>query len=93
MDSEKLSGRNQSNGCALVWVTIARDSESDYPFYPVVQLRKIRAGHLWCQITSSLTKLSLNVSSGSHCASEIVSSRVMVTHLLPYIRTIPMWGQ
>ncbi len=37
--------RNQGVGCALAWVTIARDSESDYPFYPVVQFRRIRAGH------------------------------------------------
>ncbi len=37
VDSEKLSGRNQSIGCALVWVPIARDSESNYPFYPVGQ--------------------------------------------------------
>ncbi len=35
MDSEKFSGRNQSIGCALAWVTIARDSESAYPFNPV----------------------------------------------------------
>ncbi len=32
MDNEKFSGRNQSIGCALVWVTIARDSESAYTF-------------------------------------------------------------
>ncbi len=56
-------------GClsALAWVTIARDSESDYPIYPVVQFRRIRAGHLWCQINSSLTELSLSVSNGSYC--------------------------
>ncbi len=29
-----LSGRNQSIGCAVVWVSIARDSESDHPFNP-----------------------------------------------------------
>ncbi len=28
MDSETFSGWNQSIGCALVWVTVARDSES-----------------------------------------------------------------
>ncbi len=93
MDSEKFSGRNQSVGCALAWVAIARDSESDYPFYPVVQFRRIRAGHLWCQISSSLTKLSLSVSSGSYCTTIIVGSRVMVTHLLPYILTIALCGQ
>ncbi len=32
MDSETFSVRNQGVGCALAWVTIARDSESDYPF-------------------------------------------------------------
>ncbi len=42
---EAFSVRNQGVGCALAWVTIARDSESDYPFYNVVQFRRIRAGH------------------------------------------------
>ncbi len=46
MDSEKPSGRNQSIGCALAWVTIVRDSESDYAFNPVGQVRRICAGHL-----------------------------------------------
>ncbi len=41
----------------------------------------------------SLAKLSLSVSSGSYCTSEIVGSRVMVTHLLPFILTIPLCGQ
>ncbi len=76
MASEVFSCRNQSIGCAVAWVTIARDSESDYPFYPVVQLRRIRAGHLWCQICSSLTTLNLSVSSGSYCTSIIAGSRV-----------------
>ncbi len=52
--------------------------------------KKQSAGHLWCQISSSLPKLSLSVSSGSYCTSEIVGPRVMVTHLLPYILTIPL---
>ncbi len=43
MDSEKFSGRNQSIGCALAWVTIALDSESDYPFNPVGQFHRICA--------------------------------------------------
>ncbi len=93
MDSETLSVRNQGAGCALAWVTISRDSESDYPFYPVVQFCRIRAGHLWCQISSSLTKLSLSVSSGSYCTSETVGSRIMVTHLLPYILVFPFGAQ
>ncbi len=93
MDSETFSVRNQGAGCALAWVTIARDSESDYPFYPVVRFRKIRGGHLWCQISSGSTKLSLNVSSGSYCTSIIVGFRVIVTHLLPYILTMPLRGQ
>ncbi len=87
------SVRNQSIGCALAWVTTARDPESDYPFYPVGQFRRIRAGHLWCQISSCLTKLSLSVSSDSYCTSIIVGPRVMVTHLLPYILTIALCGQ
>ncbi len=93
MDSETFSVRNWGVGCALAWVTIARDSESDYPFYPVGQFRRIRAGHLWCQISSSLTKLSLSVSSGSYYTSEIVGCRVMVTHLLPNLLTIQLCGQ
>ncbi len=72
MDSEAFSVRNQGVGCALAWVTIARDSESDYPFYPVVQFRRIRAGQLWCQISSSLTELSLSVSNGSYYKSILV---------------------
>ncbi len=90
MDSETFSVRSQGVGCGLAWVTIARDSESDYP---VVRFRRIRAGHLWCQISSSLTKLNLSVSNGSYCTSIIVGSRVMVTHLLPYILTIALCGQ
>ncbi len=35
MNSEKFSGRNQSIGCAVAGVTIARDSESDYLFNSV----------------------------------------------------------
>ncbi len=45
VDSETFSVRNQGVGCALAWVTIARESESDYPFYPVGQFRRMRAGH------------------------------------------------
>ncbi len=41
VDSEEFSDRNQSIGCALAGVTIARDSESDYPFHPVGQFRRI----------------------------------------------------
>ncbi len=93
MASEVFSGRNQTIGCAVAWVTIARDSESDYPFYPVLQFRRIRAGHLWCQISSGSTKSNLSVSSGSYCTSIIVGSRVMVAHLLPYKLIIPLCGQ
>ncbi len=50
-------------------------------------------GHVRCQIGSTLTKLSLRVSSGNYYASEIVGSRVMVTHLLHYLLTIPLCGQ
>ncbi len=32
-------------GCSLAWVTIARDAEPNYPFFPVVQFRRIRAGY------------------------------------------------
>ncbi len=32
VDSDKFSGRNQSIGCDVAWVTIARASESGYPF-------------------------------------------------------------
>ncbi len=34
---ETFSDRNQSIGCALAWVIIARDSESEHPFYRVGQ--------------------------------------------------------
>ncbi len=76
MGSEVFSGRNQSIGCAVTWVINARDSESEYPFHPVGQVYRVRAGHLWCQICSSLTNLSLSVSSGSYCTSKIAGSRV-----------------
>ncbi len=46
MDSETFSVRNQGVGCDLAWVTIARDSESDYPFYPVVQFSQDLCGSL-----------------------------------------------
>ncbi len=75
VDSETFSGRNQSIDCALAWVTIARDSESEHPFYPVRPFFRIRAGHLWCQIGSGLTDLSLNVGSGSYCTGGVVGSR------------------
>ncbi len=76
MGSEVFRGRNQSIGRAVTWVIIARDSESEYPFHPVGQFYRVRAGHLWCQICSSLTNLSLSISSGSYCTSKIVGSRV-----------------
>ncbi len=59
-----------------MWVTIARDSESEYPFYPMGQFCRIFAGHLWCQIGSSLTNLSLSVSSDIYCTSAVVGPRV-----------------
>ncbi len=46
MGSEVLSGRNQSTGCAVAWVTVARVSESEYPFHPVGQFYRVLAGHL-----------------------------------------------
>ncbi len=45
VDCETFSGRNQSTACALAWVIIARDSESEHPFYPVGQFRRICAGY------------------------------------------------
>ncbi len=42
-----FSGRDQSIGCAVAWVTIARDPESEYPFYLVGQFCRIWAGHLF----------------------------------------------
>ncbi len=71
-----FSGRNLSIGCAVAWVTIARDSESEYPFHPVGQFHRVRAGHLWCQMCLSLTNLSLSVSKSSYCTSFIVGPRV-----------------
>ncbi len=47
-----------------------------YPFHPVGQFYRVRAGHLWCQMCSSLTNLNLSVSSGSYCTSLIVGSGV-----------------
>ncbi len=41
-----FSGRNQTIGCAVELVTVARDSGSEYPFHPVGQFCKIWAGHL-----------------------------------------------
>ncbi len=41
----KSSAVGNNIGCALARVTIARDSESDYPFYPVGQCRRTCAGH------------------------------------------------
>ncbi len=90
MDSEKFSGRNQSIGCALAWVTIARDCESDYPFYPVEPFRGTCAGHSRCQIGSSLTKLSLSVSSGRYCTSVIVGSRVYGNPLATFFTHYPI---
>ncbi len=45
MGSEVFSGRNQSIGCAVALVIIARDSESEYPFHPVGQTYRVREGH------------------------------------------------
>ncbi len=42
---------------------------------------------------SLMVNLGLNVSSGCYCTSAIVGSRVMVTHLLPQLVTIPFCGQ
>ncbi len=40
VDSETSSSRNQIFVCDLAWVTIARDSESEQPFYPVGQFKR-----------------------------------------------------
>ncbi len=45
--AEVFSGQNQSNGCAVRWVTISRDPESEYPFHRVEQFYRVRAGHLF----------------------------------------------
>ncbi len=76
MDSERFSGRNQSIGCALASVTIARDSESDYPFKSCEVIPQDLCRTLMCQIGSTLTKFSLGFSSGCYCTSSIVGSRV-----------------
>ncbi len=76
LTSVQPCGRNQSIGCAVAWDTIARDSESNYPFYLVGQFHRICAGHLRCQIGSSLKKLSISVCSGSYCTCAIVGPRV-----------------
>ncbi len=47
MGSELFSVRNQSIGCAVAWVTIARDSESECPFCLVGQFCRMWAGHLF----------------------------------------------
>ncbi len=56
--------------CAVAWVTIARDSDFEYPFHPVGHFYRVRAGHLWYQMLKKI------VSSGSYCASVIVGSKV-----------------
>ncbi len=40
--SEEFSGRNQSIGRAVAWVTIASDSESGYPTSPETTARIVR---------------------------------------------------
>ncbi len=40
-DSEVFSDRNESTGCAVTWVTIARGSESEYPFLCFVILQDL----------------------------------------------------
>ncbi len=45
MDRDPFNVRNV--GCALAWVTVVRDSESDYPFHPVGKFYRVRAGHLF----------------------------------------------
>ncbi len=54
-----LSVRNQGVGCALAWVTVARDSESDYPFYPVVQFRRVFCRTLMASDQLKFTKIEL----------------------------------
>ncbi len=60
----------------VIWFSIARGYESEHPFYPMGQLTRICAGHLRCQIGSSLTHLALSASSGSYCTSAIVGFSV-----------------
>ncbi len=47
VDSEVFSGQNQSIGCAVAWVTIARGSETEYPFYLVGRFCRIWEGHIF----------------------------------------------
>ncbi len=76
MGSEVFRGLNQIIGCAVAWVTTARDFESEYPFHPVEKFYRMHAGHLWCRMCSGFTKLIIIVRSGSYCTRIIVGSRV-----------------
>ncbi len=71
--SNAFSVRNQGVGCALAWVTIARDSESDYPFKSCGAISQDLCRTLRCPIGSTLTKLSLSFSSGCYCTVRLLT--------------------
>ncbi len=45
--SETFSVRKQGNGCALSWITIARESEPKHPYYTVGRFPGICMGRLF----------------------------------------------
>ncbi len=88
-----FSGWNQSIGCAVAWVNIARASESEYPFHPVGQFYRLRAAQSWCQKCSGFTKLIIIVCSGSYCTSIIVGFRVYSNTLATLFTHFPtVWA-
>ncbi len=78
MDSEKFSSRNQSIGCAVAWVTIACNSESDCPFNPEGQFCRICAGHLGGSTFTVVVTVKV----------QLLVPENTVTHLLPFLLTI-----
>ncbi len=93
VDSEKFSGRNLSIGCCLAWVTIARDSESDYPFNPVGQFRRICAGHLDVRLAQLQQSSAYVLAVVVTVQVQLLVPEFTVTHLLPYLFIIPRFGQ
>ncbi len=78
VDSEEFSGRNQSIGCAIAWVTIARDSESNYPFYPVGQFRRICSGYLCVRLAQLFVFSSKPRLCQKRCAILLENPQVLV---------------
>ncbi len=75
------------------WATIVRDSNLNIPFIMWTDSLGSAQDTFSVRLARFLKHVSFSVSSGHYCTSIIDGSKVTITHLLPHLLTIPLYGQ